>query len=755
MKDSFHRIARFFKNEPNLKALFNRAPAEQDNRPPSPAERARKRNKLNLFFFLFFPLSVFYMEVMFLFSLGEGVSVVTLLLLFLFSFSFGFLINGIALLLPLKINRILTFVTLFITTLLIVSQCVYYRVFGDFYTVSMISMGANAIENFSAQMFEAINRCWLALVFIFIPLVIFIANYRNYKPAFSPTFSFRIYLFVAALLLHLLAIGIVGLDKADIGNSNHYYYYNEFDAKQSIKRFGVMTNMRLDVKAAIFGVESPDIDNDISDQEVTVPFSMVGDAFNMTDDIVGEIDLSTDAPSTSVTGPSVTGTSAPKPPEKPPVIEYGDNVMDIDFETLIANEKNADIKAMHEYFSKQTPTKKNEFTGVFEGKNLIFLTLEGFSYKTIDKERTPTLYKMANEGFVFKNFYTSLWGGSTATGEYAAMSGNFHSSAKCLGMLKNHTMPFALGTQFNKLGYTVYAFHNHDYSYYSRNLSHEAMGYEYYGIGNGLEKAPINENGDTMKSYWPRSDHEMALATLPYFINSEKPFHIYYMTVSGHANYNFGGNNMCKKHKDIVADLDCSDSLKAFHACQYEVELMLAELVDALDKAGKLNDTVFVMSADHYPYALTADELKELYGISDADVYDNLDLLRNSFIIWSASMKSPVTVNKPCSSIDILPTVSNLFGLEYDSRLMMGTDVLSDSDPLVILNALFTGPSWCWLNRYGVYNSSTKSFAPASGFAASDEQIATYTKQMNNILWAKRKYSPMILEKDYYSYIFK
>lgn len=731
MKNLFAKIKDFLASEPNFNALFQKTPKETEKRTLSAAERARKRNHRNFFFFLFFPLAVFYMEVVFNYSLGNGLPVVTLLLIMLFSLAYGFLINGIALLLPLKANRIFTLAVLTLTTLVIVSQCIYFNIFGDYYTVSIMDMAGEAMGGFTDMMLAAINATWFTIVLLFIPLIIFIVKFKKYAPAFAPTFSFRIYLLVAALLCHLLAVGIVGLDKADVGNGNYHYYYSTFEAKESVRRFGVVTNMRLDVKTALFG--SSDSEIELPEDTVHNPFMTVPEA---------------------TTGGETAETTAPEV-EPPAPIVYGDNVMDIDFETLIANEKDKDIKAMHEYFSSLTPTKKNKYTGMFEGKNLIFLTLEGFSYKTIDKDRTPTLYKMANEGFVFTNSYTSLWGGSTATGEYAATSGNFHQSAKCLGWLDGNTMPFAMGTQFNKLGYTVYAFHNHTYDYYNRHLSHKALGYEYIGIGNGLEDDVINENGDTIRNCWPRSDHEMAQATLPYFINSDKPFHIYYMTVSGHANYNFGGNQMSKKHRDIVENLDASDSIKAFHACQYEVELMLTELVNALEAAGKLEDTVFVMSADHYPYALTADELKELYGITDADVYDNLDLLRNSIIIYCAGMEEPVIVDKPCSSIDIIPTVSNLFGLEYDSRLMMGTDILSDSDPLVILNSLFTGPNWCWMNKYGVYNADAKRFTPAEGFSATDEEIAAYVKQMNNVLWAKRKYSPMILNKDYYSYIFK
>ncbi len=724
MNSFLSKIINFFKDNSDLRALFSDPPLRQGEGALHHEVRIKEKNARNRFFFLFLPFAFLYLEVVFhIFVYGEF-TVASFLLTALFSLAFGFLVNGIALLTPLKINRIVTLVMLVLTSLIIVSQYVYYMIFGDLYTVSLMDMAGNAATNFMGMLLDGIGRGWLGIVLLFLPLVFYIIKMKKYAPTFAPSFSFRIVLIVFAMLLHLLAFGIINLDRANVGNGNYHYYTSEFHALEAAKRFGVVTNMRLDVKTMLFGTKETEID---IGGEVVNPFETTADTADTT---AGE----------------------ELPPE--PIV-YEDNVMDIDFESLIASESNKTIRDMHEYFASVTPTKQNEYTGLFKGKNLIFLTLEGFSYKTIDAQRTPTLYKMANEGFVFTNSYTSLWGGSTATGEYAAMTGNFHQSAKCLGMCGGKNMYFALGNQFDRIGYDTYAFHNHTYDYYSRDKSHFAMGYNYIAIGNGLEKAPINAEGATISGGWPRSDYEMALATLPYYINSDKPFHVYYMTVSGHANYNFGGNKMSAKHKDIVENMNASDSVKAFHACQYEVELMLSELVRALDAAGKLEDTVFVMSADHYPYALTPDELKELYSINAADVYDDLDLLRNSIIIWSASMKEPVVVDKPCSSIDIIPTVSNLFGLEYDSRLLMGTDILSESDPLVILNALFTGPNWCWMNKYGFYDSNTKLFTPAEGFNATEEELTAYVKQMNNLLWAKRNYSPKILEKDYYNYIFK
>ena len=713
MQSFLRKIKHFLTHEPNLQALFAHRAADA-----ATAEKQRARGRRNAFFFLFFPLAVWYMETVMHFAAFGELPIRILLYLGLFSFAYGFLVNAVALLLPLKANRVLTGVMLTVTTLLILSQYIYIRFFNQFYRVDAMGLAGGALRDFWRETLATVASSWFAIVLLLLPLILFCRKRKVYKPAFAPTFSFRIYLLVAALLLHLVAVGIISLDRSDFGD--RHYYKNEYSVTETIGRFGVVTGMRRDLAFTVFGEGEPD---DIELPPETVdPFAA------------------------ETTAPPETAETTAVTEEPPAPIEYGDNVMDIDFAALIANETDKDIRGAHEYFSSLTPSKKNEYTGMFAGKNLIYMTLEGFSYKTIDPERTPTLYKMATEGIVFNNFYTGLWGGSTATGEYTSMTGLHYNSAKCLQYSGDNLMYFTMGNQLSRLGYKTYAFHNHVDTYYSRNVSHPNMGYEFIAINRGLTG---------LTDCWPRSDHEMAIATLPYYIDLETPWHAYYMTVSGHANYSFMGNNMSKKHRDIVESLDASDGVKAYHACQYEVELMLAEMVAQLDAKGILEDTVFVMSTDHYPYALTDAELAELYGIPEANIHQNFDLLRNGCIIWCASMEEPIVVDTPCSSLDIIPTVSNLFGLEYDSRLLIGTDVLSDSIPLVVLNQDGNGTAWNWINKYGEYSTLTKTFTPYEGFTATEEEIATYVKQQNAILNAKTKYSRMILNKDYYREIFE
>lgn len=255
------------------------------------------------------------------------------------------------------------------------------------------------------------------------------------------------------------------------------------------------------------------------------------------------------------------------------------------------------------------------------------------------------------------------------------------------------------------------------------------MGYTYKGVGNGLE----------VKKSWPESDLEMINVTLPEFIDNQ-PFHIYYMTVSGHLLYTFTGNAMAKKNQDLVKDLPYSESVQAYLACNIELDRAVEALLDTLEEKGILENTAIVLSGDHYPYGLEWEGLDAINEVAGHTVERNFELYKTTLIMWSGDMEQPVTIDKPCSSLDILPTVSNLMGVDFDSRLLMGTDILSDSPRLVI----FSNRSW--ITDSGRYDSTTGTFTPNEGVTVSDDYARSIMKVVNN----KFDYSKKILENNYY-----
>jgi phosphoglycerol transferase MdoB-like AlkP superfamily enzyme len=383
---------------------------------------------------------------------------------------------------------------------------------------------------------------------------------------------------------------------------------------------------------------------------------------------------------------------------------------------------------MHDYFRQVKPTLKNKYTGMFRGKNLIWICAESFSSWAIDPFKTPVLARLVNEGFIFTNFYNPLWYVSTSDGEYTTTTGLIPKAGVWSFSLSGRKrMPFAMGRQLSKLGYQSRAYHNHSYKYYDRHISHPNMGYDYKGVGKGL----------VVTGQWPESDLEMMEVTLPEYIGEEK-FHTYYMTVSGHLGYNFLGNMMAVKHRNDVADLSYSEAPRAYLACNMELDLALGYIIERLAAAGRLDDTVIALSSDHYPFRLTSQEIAELQG---APVDEDFERFHTSLIIWNSAMEAPVVVDKPCDPIDILATLSNLMGLPYDSRLLIGRDILDPSD-----EGLVVFENHSWITEKGRYNAKKNVFTPAPGPAAQDGYVAETMTRVNRMF----DYSAKILETDYY-----
>lgn len=421
---------------------------------------------------------------------------------------------------------------------------------------------------------------------------------------------------------------------------------------------------------------------------------------------------------------------------------YGDNIIEaLDFDALIAGSDNRNVTALHEYVRSLTPTRQNEYTGLFKGKNLILITAEAFSKEVIDPELTPTLYRMANEGIRFTEYYQPAWGASTTSGEFSNLVGLVPvTGGMCMREAVHQNLFLTMGNQLQELGYYSAAYHNHLYDFYDRDETHIHLGYDrYIAQYGGLEGVdPV----------WTESDKQLIDATIGDYIG-QQPFSIYYMTVSGHCMYSQSENFQAKKNYDKVADMDASEAVKCYLASQLELEYAMEALIGYLEEAGIADDTVIVMATDHYPYGLersatwknTSDYLRELYGVED---YDFLTRDHNALIIWSGCLEDmDIVVDEPVYSLDILPTVANLFGVDYDSRLLVGRDVFSDADPLVLW------PDFSWKTDKGTYDAKTRTFTPNQGV----EVAKGYVDYISSIVSNKVTYSKSVQTLDYFNYL--
>ena len=142
------------------------------------------------------------------------------------------------------------------------------------------------------------------------------------------------------------------------------------------------------------------------------------------------------------------------------------------------------------------------------------------------------------------------------------------------------------------------------------------------------------------------------------------------------------------------------------------------------------------MACDHYPYGLT---FKELNEVSENDRKDKFENYHSTLIMYNPSIEKTV-IDKVVSGIDLLPTIYNLFDIEYDSRLFMGKDIFSDTEGLAILS------DRSWVSDKGTYNSVSKKFTKK----VSEDVPNDYIDKMNQIVSQKFTMSSLILDYDYY-----
>ena len=613
----------------------------------------------------------------------------TALMIILLSSPFAIFLSLLTSIFKRKVNVVISYVLTIGLCFVGGAQLVYYKIYEAILSFYSIVNGGQVTE-FMTTILDEMAQNWLGLVLIFLPVIVLIILHKTkvlkFKKDTKQNILIKLFSIVVVYGIGILCINTINTEGI---NSNKNLYYNLHVPKVTANRMGIFTAMKLDLERLILGFE----------ENVSIEVN------SLPEDAIKE--------------------------------ETKYNITDIDFGNLIANETNENIKQMHEYFANQIPSEQNEYTGMFKGKNLVVFVAEGLSNVAIREDVTPNLYKLYNEGFQFDNFYTPLFPVSTADGEYITDTSLIPKEGVwSIYRVQNHYMPYSYANVFKNLGYSTNAYHDHTATYYHRDKYIKTMGYDsYLAVGTGLE--------DRMNtSLWPNSDYETIEVTTQDYINNDK-FLAYYMTVSGHLNYTTNGNCMAARNWEQVKNLPYSHKARAYLATQIELDKAVGKLIQDLEATGKLEDTVIVISPDHYPYGLTLSELNELSNYERDNTFEKH---HTPLLIWSGSMKEPVKVEKVCSSLDVLPTVLNLFGVEYDSRLLIGNDILSNNKEQIVI---FSDRSF--ITDKGRYSAVQDKFMPNEGV----EIPEWYVEQISEIIYQKFKMSTMILDNDYYRKIFQ
>lgn len=416
------------------------------------------------------------------------------------------------------------------------------------------------------------------------------------------------------------------------------------------------------------------------------------------------------------------------------VTNYSRIIDDTAWDALQETETNKDYKTLNSYFMSKEITSKNDYTGMFKGKNLIVLMIEsGSNVLKNYPEYFPNFAKLYNNGWSWENAFSPRNACSTGNNEMTGITSLYTINNTCtINTYKDNTYYESLFNLFNRANYHTSSYHDYTDHFYYRSIYHPNMGSQNYydvnklGIKLGSEYQP-----------WP-SDVELIEKAVPHFIDEDK-YMAWLTTVSSHMTYK-NSSKTGDMYLDLYKDEDWDITAKRYMSKLKIVDNAIGKLLQELEDNGKLEDTVIMLFADHYPYGLSDDAFAQ---IAKYDTSSNGDTDRTPFIIYNPSLEAK-KFDDYTTFVNILPTMANLFALDYDPRLYGGTDLLSDSYEEIVV---FADGSWRTDKAYYDATKSKINYIGADKYT--DEEIISINTKVKN----EMKMDNLAIKTNYFAYL--
>ena len=366
------------------------------------------------------------------------------------------------------------------------------------------------------------------------------------------------------------------------------------------------------------------------------------------------------------------------------------------FLKTVEQENEEDLEFLNSAY-QETAKHKNKYTGMFKNKNLILIQLEGTDKWLITKEDTPTIYKLMHEGINFDKHYSYYnGGGSTFNSEFAVNTGLITplSYNKNAYSFNKNSFPYSMAKLFKEQGYNVNAFHMNSGEYYSRKVNYLNWGYDnYYGL---IEIDDYDDNTYQL-------DRELILNEKfnELIFNNEKKFVDYIIAYSGHVPFS-NSKGVCKMlYDEDMSKIEEQTGVKpeftemSEEECvrrqARETDYMISLLLENLKEKKLLNDTVITVFTDHYLYTLEDQSILDKYKNTSNNLINN-----TPWFIWTPGIKKN-KVTKVTSQLNILPTLLNLYGINYQTNNYIAEDALDTKYQGIVF---FSDYSWYDGNVY-------------------------------------------------------
>ena len=443
-------------------------------------------------------------------------------------------------------------------------------------------------------------------------------------------------------------------------------------------------------------------------------------------ELIAETPVETTPEPTAEASPETT--DSPETEETPAVRSRRSDIDDSAWIASMEAEENEDIATIDRFLMSRSITDYNDHTGMFENYNVVYIMIEAFDYMALDPVLTPTLTRMKEEGWDFTHHYTPKFSCATGESEFVSEISLVPMSDVCTpNMWPDNDWQNSIFNVFEHAGYYTSAYHNWKDEYYERRTLYANSGCQAYY---NFDDMPYHQ-------LWGwQSDLEMMELTIPYWIDQEKFFSLY-VTSSTHFPYDQDSELGTRYMNEINAvHPDYPMNVKRYLSKSIELDKAMEYLISELEKAGKMDNTLIVLFADHHPLETSIQTLAD-YGGSEADRLDGFNEDRTPLIFYTPSMRGE-KLDRVNSTFDILPTVLNLVNLPYDPRVYVGSDYFDPASELVIF------PNGSWITDNGSYYASDDTYEET----LTEEEVDARNREVENLF----RLSRMIYNTDYFHY---
>lgn len=560
-------------------------------------------------------------------------------------------------------SKLVTFITSISVS--IISAYAFFQIamkhyYGSFFSTRFISREMPQVQSYAKDFIAFLSPNLIVYPVILVVFLYFYLKSRN-NQAVMKRGNVRVISLLIPLLIFLVYLISLRIDTRDYLRASMDLYKNPFYTQASLNQLGLIPFMGSDFIYLINPEASVQtIDTPIEEIPIVIKPQVVKDPFKRT-------------------------------------------INDSQWHDYRDKETDDNFNSIDNYFLSQGITAKNKMTGILEGNNLIYILVEAFDELAIHPILTPTLSKLKDEGIYMNQFHSPQFNCATAESELMSVSGIYPLVGTCTySNYYQNTSPQTVYKLFQAKGYATRSFHNWTDQFYPRSKIHPELGSQLYK--DESQTLPGRVSG------W-QSDLEM-MKTVVRDLNdmdSSKPFMAYVIGSSTHFPYDkpsYLGDKFTSEVRAVHPNAPAaivrylSKAMEFDRAIQY-----LLENLETIDK------TSLVLFSDHTPFKMASKDIED-YTPKDGQgrFYDSTPM-----IIYGKNIEQE-KIEKVASTIDLLPTIANLYNLQYDPRIMMGTDIFSNENPTVIMQ------SGSWRDQTGRYDVEKALFTPY-------DSAITYTQE--------------------------